>query len=380
MRRGVAALIAGSSLLLGACSVAQSATTSTTSGATSTTAPATPDRQVWLCRPGAAPDPCTAPLTATVVRGDGSTTVQPATPASHPPIDCFYVYPTVSTQPTVNANLRIEPAEVSVARAQASRYSTTCRVFAPMYRQVTVSGLFSAKRTAASGAIAYESALAGWKDYLQRYNDGRGFVLIGHSQGAFVLTKLIETQIDPDPALRTRLVSAILLGGNVLVPTGKQVGGDFHHVPACRAAAQVGCVIAYSSFDHTPPPNSLFGRTAVKGDQVLCTNPAALSGGSGQLDPYFPTHLVGITASIGALPSSTTPWVTYPDLFTGRCTTDGGATWLQVDDVRKPGDERPRLHDSLGPTWGLHLYDGNIALGNLVAIVGDEATTYGGGR
>ncbi|HEX3947924.1 MAG TPA: hypothetical protein VHW47_09465, partial [Acidimicrobiales bacterium] len=50
---------------------------------------------VWLCRPGMADDPCTAPLTATVVPPAGKDRIQRARPAVHPAIDCFYVYPTV---------------------------------------------------------------------------------------------------------------------------------------------------------------------------------------------------------------------------------------------------------------------------------------------
>ena len=63
--------------------------------------------------------------------------------ASNPKIDCFYVYPTVSDQKTVNANLHIDPVERSIALYQAARYSQYCRVFAPMYRQVTLTALLA---------------------------------------------------------------------------------------------------------------------------------------------------------------------------------------------------------------------------------------------
>ncbi len=134
-------------------------------------------------------------------------------------------------------------------------------------------------------------------------------------------------------------------------------------------------MIAFSTFDHTPPPNSLFGRARKPGEQVLCTNPAALAGGSGTLEPNFPTHLNGLFG-VGNLAGAATPWVSYPDLFSARCENIGGASWLNVSDIRKPGDIRPELHDSLGPTWGLHLYDGNIALDNLTDIVRSEAAAY----
>ena len=93
---------------------------------------------------------------------------------------------------------------------------------------------------------------------------------------------------------------AVLLGGNVLVPEGKLVGGDFQNVPACQAAAQTGCVIAYSTFLKEPPEGSFFGRAQSplldpgatnEGMQVLCVNPTLLSqnGGTGPLLPYAST-------------------------------------------------------------------------------------------
>lgn len=47
--------------------------------------------------------------------------------------------------------------------------------------------------------------------YLSHYNKGRGIAFIGHSQGSAMLIELLKTQIDPDPFLRARLVSAMLL-------------------------------------------------------------------------------------------------------------------------------------------------------------------------
>ena len=201
-------------------------------------------------------------------------------------------------------------------------------------------------------------------------------MLIGHSQGAIVLEQLISKYIEPDALLRARIVSAILLGGNVKVPAGKDVGGTFKYLGACTRTTQTGCVIAYSSFDHTPPPKSLFGRARVAGQQVLCTNPAALGGGSAPVEPYFPTVRLNSVVSFVSQPGVSTAWVNYPDLFTAKCENTGGASWLQITDIRKPGDNRPQLVDAIGPTWGLHIYDGNIALGNLVDVVRSEAAAY----
>ncbi len=331
----------------------------------------------WLCRPGLPDDPCLAPETADSIPASGATTVVRASPAASPAFDCFYIYPTVTASaPTSNTGLAVTAAERGAALSQASRFSQVCRVWAPTYRQRTSADLAKGLgNDPAADLISYNSLLIGWKDYLAHYNDGRPIIFIGHSQGAANLIRLLRGQVDNDPKLRARMVSAIILGGNVQVPIGKTVGGTFKHIPACTTTHETGCVIAYSSFSRKPPADSLFGRpgqgislqsdqTATTGQQVLCTNPAALgSDRAAPLEPYFPASSSG-----GA------PWVTYPGLYTGACETLGGATWLQI--TAKAGDPRPVVQATLGPTWGLHLDDANIALGNLVNDVRAEEAAY----
>lgn len=353
---------------------------------------------VWLCRPGMPDNPCEADQTATVVRPDGATSVQSAISAKDPPIDCFYIYPAVSRQLAINANLTIDPIEKDVAIIQASRFSQVCRVYAPMYREITgwgetIPGTYAPQSHAV--AIAYASLLSAWNDYLTHYNQGRGVVLIGHSEGASVLIDLIRAQVDPNLSIRRLLVSAFILGGNVLVPIGKDVGGSFMNIPACQKAKQTGCVVAYSMFDTTPPTNAYFGYVkpaqlepwqsisqAQAGNlQVLCTNPASLAGGSGVLDPYFTTTLSGtsqdqqIELIVAPVPSPPNPWVNYPNLYTAECMHNNGASWLQVNHIVGTGDYRWVVHPS-NPKVGLHIYDLNLALGNLVTLVGEEAAAY----
>jgi pimeloyl-ACP methyl ester carboxylesterase len=346
----------------------------------------------WLCRPGQANDPCTSSLTTTVMPASGAATVEHFSDASSPKIDCFYVYPTVSPEPSIVANLDIQAAEISVAEAQASEFSRVCRVYAPIYPQLTLHAIADTGGiTAADTLKAYDGVLTAWNDYLEHYNDGRGVVVIGHSQGAALLIDLLRQKVDDDPAVRKLLVSAIILGGNVTVPIGKGVGGSFENIPACRSATETGCVIAYSSFDQQPPTDSLFGRPGqgvsslgrqlplpASELQVLCVNPAALGGGSGVLEPLFPTASVaaGLGAVSSGAPAAATPWVSEPDLYSGQCMYQDGASWLQVSAPINPGDTRGVVRQILGPTWGLHLVDVNIALGNLISVVGSQATAY----
>lgn len=378
-RRG--ALVSLVVLLLAGCtSTAKRAAGSTPSTPTTPTtvaagaqAPTGGDSPVWLCQPGGTNDPCTADLDARVVSASGARTPQPASPAANPPFDCFYVYPTVSSEKGPNADLTIQPAERLTAEVQAARFSTVCRVWAPMYRQVTTGALFTGGVTALD--TAYQSLLSSWQYYLQHDNAGRPFVLIGHSQGAAMLIRLIADQIDPNPAVRSRLVVAVLAGGNLQVPAGQTVGATFKNIPLCTSSTKAGCAIAYSTFGSTPPADALFGRPGAgvslmslqfqsAGQQVACVDPASLSGGTAGLAPYFRT---GGAAS---------PWVTYPGLYTASCQTSGGATWLQVNTVKAPGDTRPVVTDSLGPSWGYHVDDVNLPLGNLVSDVSALESAY----
>ncbi len=342
----------------------------------------------WLCRPGRN-DACAIDLSTTVVRADGSTSIEMWNGSSPPPIDCFYVYPTVSTDPGANSDMTPNEAELRVVAQQFARFGSVCRTFAPSYRQVTLAGL----RTALGGGgvpdlgtgMAYDDVRAAFRHYLANDNDGRGFVLIGHSQGSFILTSLIRNEIEGRPE-QSRMVSALLLGATVTVASGRDTGGSFRSIPLCRSATQTGCVVTFVSFRATAPPpdNTLFGRASEPGEVAACTNPAALGGGSAQLHAYLSgsgTTIVGGRPApewVAGGPTVETPFVSVPGLLTAECATNDHATYLEVTVSGDPSD--PRIDDiggDLTPQWGLHLVDVNVAMGNLVDIVRQQGAAWG---
>ncbi len=350
---------------------------------------------VWVCRPGMASNPCESGLDATVIQTDGKQSVQPFTAARDPKIDCFYLYPTVSQAKTVAQPLKTEPSVIAVTKAQAARFQSVCRLFVPVYRQVTRAGLTGALTghpiPPAVLTTGVADVVSAWHDYLDHDNHGRGVVLLGHSQGAGQLIGLLKREVDTSPAERSVLVSAIALGGNLLVPQGKDVGGDLQHIPACRSKTQLGCVVAYSSFANTPPANSFFGRAAdsirarstssstpTAGMEVLCVNPADPGGGSAPLHPYLPTRALGGTSLVGqsktSLPDYPTGFLALPGRVTGGCHDTGGASWLQITRTSQAGVFT--LPQNLGPRWGLHLVDFNIAEGDLVDLVASQASAW----
>jgi pimeloyl-ACP methyl ester carboxylesterase len=354
-------------------------------------ADAAPYKPVWLCRPGLAHNPCVTSLQTGSFTPTG-TLASTVTPQANPdaPVDCFYVYPTVSAETSVLSDLKIQAPERDVALYQAAYYQSVCRVYAPMYHQVTLTAAADPFAvTPAYAAEQYDSVLDAWRYYLAHYNHGRPFVLIGHSQGAFVLRKLIAGQIDPNPTLRKRLLSAVLFGGAVVVKTGSLVGGSFKNIPGCTSTTQLGCVVSYSSYPGPPPPGAVFGDTTWSatdargavppGDSILCTNPASLGGGAGTLESVFP---VSFPAGNGVLiPSAEVPgragataWFDYDDSYSAQCTQSGASNFLEVT----PLSNAPALTSTgaLAPLWGLHPLDANLALGNIVSLIASETTAY----
>ncbi|MGD1057041.1 MAG: DUF3089 domain-containing protein [Solirubrobacteraceae bacterium] len=356
----------------------------------------------WLCNPqtqSAVEDPCLESRAATVVSYSGNTrkeTIEPEVPSDGTPVDCFYVYPTVNDREGPNAKTeKSGPEEELVAREQASRFSQVCKVYAPLYPQVT---LLAKPATVHEAEIAYQGVKAAFETYMAHYNGGRGFVLIGHSQGAAVLKAIIHKLIEEEhKAWLHQLVSAIILGGAVEVEAGEPANGSFDEVPACSTEAEAGCVIAYSSYyTESPPepaPSSIFTRTIWPGREVLCVNPTLTQQAKtskGPLYPYAPTTTMnGQAASGQPAPKASTPWIAEPGLATAQCRRYDWATWLQVklasmsapvEAERKADNELPKEEEYEGENWGLHRYDVNEALGNLVGTVEAEGKTYLAGK
>jgi pimeloyl-ACP methyl ester carboxylesterase len=350
------------------------------------------DEASWLCRPGRTGDACDVDLTTTVIAADGTMTKEAFTPNPKAPIDCFYVYPTVSTDTGIFSDMTADPAEKNVVHQQFARFASRCRTFAPMYRQVTLAGL---RQRLAGGPISFDSGTQytdvrdAWRSYLQRDNQGRGFILVGHSQGAFILTELLRQEIDGKP-IQKQLVGAYILGATFPVAKGQDAGGALKNIPLCRKAGQIGCVVNFSSFRATvpPPANTLFGKAADAAQSASCTNPAGLGAASAPLHSYL--FATGRTIAMAG-PNTVwvqgktvdTPFVSVPGLLSAKCTSNENATYLEITVNGNPAD--PRADDIGGdlgmpgkpiPMWGLHLIDVNLVMGDLLAILDQQAKAY----
>ena len=351
-------------------------------------APAAPDYAKpsnWLCLPGRA-DICSTPVPTTALNPNGYGSVGRSSVAPNPPIDCFYVYPTVSSDQGLNSDLSPGREEQLAAESQFARFASVCRPFAPMYRQMTLGAVAAAAAgvdLSRNGLLAYGDVLAAWRNYLRTRSNGRPFVLIGHSQGSLMLQQLIAREIETNPAVATRMKLAIIPGYNVLVPQGRLVGGTFKRTPLCSRPGQVNCVMTWVSFRerNVPPRGAIFGVATAPGMTVACVNPARPGSTAWErLDSYwFARSTLPVPggpvawSSEGAAP---TPYLRTEGLVSARCVNEGPRGYLSIRTNADPNDKRT---DRIGgevailglflPGWGMHLADIAAAQGDLIRHV-----------
>jgi Protein of unknown function (DUF3089) len=336
---------------------------------------------MWLCGAGAAHDYCLDPQTATAILPDLTQTTSTLGPASDPPVDCFYVYPSVDvTDPAGNiptfSNL---PDILDPVHEQAAPFSQVCKVYAPLYHQATYESYFSANADQYL-EVAYADVAAAFQQYLTAWNGGRDFVLLGHSQGTHMLRRLIQRVIETNPDLQKHLVVAILNGslGDITVPKGQLVGGSFQSTPLCTSDAQRGCLISVNTFAKGYEPTSTYGTGFSVGSNmdIACTNPAALAGGKARLtSSAFFTQFQNPNIDPPQSSVVSTTFAVYGNLYAGECLPAvNGLSFFEIDPEPLAGDTRnnpiPFSNVYYDPALlGLHLLDYAFPMQDLIGAV-----------
>ena len=116
------------------------------------------------------------------------------------------------------------------------------------------------------------------------------------------------------------------------------------------------------------------------GEPALCVDPAALLGGDGLVDTVIPSA-PSLLGGVAGYEDLTTPFVELPDAVRIACVESGGYGFLGVDLADTPGDVRHLdglIEQRIGPTWGLHLLDANLAQDALIELVARQAAARPG--
>lgn len=184
--------------------------------------------------------------------------------------DVFYLHPTSSVAPTWNAPWDDPAVRTASIRGgtliQASAFNGCCAVFAPSYRQASGVAFTSPSPSGARAVdVAYDDVARAFEEFLRRTEEGRPFVLAGHSQGAILGARLLRDRV-ATTALRQRLVVAYLIGAPLSV-------ADTGGVAACGSPQEVGCVVAYNARGSAYETGAFEIVSAAAPSEHLCVNP-----------------------------------------------------------------------------------------------------------
>lgn len=343
------------------------------------------DPSMWLCKPDLEHNYCYDDLTATEIMPDGSMVERTHTLAQEPEFDCFYIYPTVDfTGPIGNHTdfSDVTPMLVPLMN-QAARFTEICDVYAPLYRQVTIA-TFAVPDNEEYLEIAYSDVEEAFNYYIRHYNRNRPFVLMGHSQGSMMLRALMQRVLENNKELLDKMITALLIGGDVLVPAGKRVGETFKIIPTCASVEDTGCVIAYRSYSEDRPPTIEWPTGFPAGTEPACFNPANPDNPeieSYLQGAYFPVYVDFAGIKMTLMENVSTPFFLYSRFFTAHCAkTETGNTYLAIGYSPLPGDQRtlpiPPENVPLYDVAGLHILDYNLALRDLIEVVRKKAARF----
>ncbi len=220
------------------------------------------------CGPAAVPAKATETnAAATPDYQDASTWVAQSSSPAHP-IDVFYVYPTIySADAPPNMDIQDEALR-SIAEnlmtTQAGVYSSQANLFAPYYRQMSMARLNPEEDMFQNEyfKVGYSDVSRAFTYYLEHLNEGRPFILAGHSQGSMALIALMQEYFD-DPELQERLVAAYLIGYSIT----PDILAAAPWMRTATGADDTGVIISYN----TQAPGATGSPVLLPG--AFCINP-----------------------------------------------------------------------------------------------------------
>ena len=277
------------------------------------------DAKMWIARPDIPGNPALYRPA-----GDAPQAPAPATPASATSVAVFFVHPTSYAEKAAwNAPLDDAPSRERAAqmvKAMASPFNTGGRIWAPRYRQATIGAFLSGKPQAEAALNVATSDVIAAFDAFAKANPRGPIVLAGHSQGAFLLRRLIATRVAGTP-LASRVVAAYVIGWPVSLAHDLPKMG----LPACAAADQSGCVVSWLSVADPADTAMLvkaYGRRvgldgrSVANSAFLCTNPlTGTAGGQSDARANLGTLVPDFAAGTGTLAPHVVPAACGADHF-----------------------------------------------------------------
>jgi len=193
-------------------------------------------------------------------------------------VDIFYLYPTAwtSTNPNPEVCAIDNPSMLQQApqafAEQATAFEPVGNIYAPFYRQANLTAVAP---TIVAG-IPTTDALAAFDYFINNFNNGRPFILAGHSQGANVLSNLLAQYMKTHPAMLARMIVAYVIG----YPVTAQYLADNPYLKFAKGPGDTGVIISYNTQAPNVPPGAnpiLWGLVGTVINPLTWTRTATLA-------------------------------------------------------------------------------------------------------
>lgn len=221
-------------------------------------------------------------------------------------VDVFYIHPTTYRTPD---RWNADPSDAklnawtdsSVIARQAAVFNVCCNIFAPRYRQASLLATRDRFMDGDGGkayALAYSDVLRAFDQWQASRNQGRPFILAGHSQGGEMIARLLADRIDGTP-LQGRMIAAYAIGIDL---SNGYFGRRYRTLKPCDTPTRTGCVLGWNVVSPDADLKMLGGFAGSRyarfygteeGRESLCINPLTFDLGK----PAAPRQ-----ASKGAVP------------------------------------------------------------------------------
>jgi hypothetical protein len=208
-------------------------------------------------------------------------------------IDVIYFYPTAYSKGEGDDFIcdidsksmhQIAPRQL---KAQASVFSTSCNIYAPYYRQVDANYALTVSIEDNEKLFRYLASTdptTALNYYFELLNQGRPYILAGHSQGSEILTMLLADYMKEHPNYYKNMVAAYVIGYSVT----KAYFSKNTHLKFATGETDTGVIISYN----TEGPNNANAHNLVVLDGAISINPL-----NWKLDNTY----AGVESNLGSL-------------------------------------------------------------------------------
>ncbi|WP_241148381.1 DUF3089 domain-containing protein [Bacteroides sp. An19] len=214
-----------------------------------------------------------APASPTIDYSDNRCWFENKQDATGKDVDLFYVVPTCIWDYTDSLGQTRHHMDIFNTEQRAltdpsiqlakSVLADSCNFFSPYYRQISMDSWLTLDTALIEERfkLAYQDVADAFHYYMEHDNQGKPFILAGHSQGAKAVIELLKREMTPD--ISRKLIATYAIGYTV---TPEELAGYSTLRPA-QDSIDTGVLIGFNSVTRPDAVSPLFR------DNVVCINP-----------------------------------------------------------------------------------------------------------